>query len=272
MNILTEFKDHIDWDTLSSNESPAAIDLLSDNITRINWDRLSGNQSAICLLSQNLSKINIDNFSDNPKAIWILEDKLDYLVYTQFADYFYFTLQNFDDEADENTHLFYIDIKKVDWNWLKQHPRVVQKIYETLEEESNFTTVSLDPEAVFLFERYPDLVPDWSELSQNEGAVELLLKNTDKLDPFHVTQNHRLSEIYKDKLPPEMLYKMLVSNPGATQFLFPLETISCMNSCLVTQDQLMAYFYEPSRVIRQCEKERVTVEQKLSQIHTLFFS
>ena len=54
----------LDLDGLSLN--PNAINLLEQNIDKIDWMSLSMNPNAIHLLEQNMQKINWSNLSNNP--------------------------------------------------------------------------------------------------------------------------------------------------------------------------------------------------------------
>ena len=60
----------INWNNLSLNTSPEAIEMLILNPEKINWDMLSMNPSAIHILELNQDKINWINLFVNP-AIFI---------------------------------------------------------------------------------------------------------------------------------------------------------------------------------------------------------
>jgi hypothetical protein len=46
----------INWNTLSLNESPDAIEMLGANPTKINWYNLSRNPSAMPIIRENLDR------------------------------------------------------------------------------------------------------------------------------------------------------------------------------------------------------------------------
>jgi len=68
--------DRINWNELSANPSPDAIQILKQNPRRINWNRLSANPSAIELLrekaKQDPDSLNWNMLSKNPEAINLL--------------------------------------------------------------------------------------------------------------------------------------------------------------------------------------------------------
>src|SRR5688572_13535556 len=68
--------DKIDWDYLCMNENDGAIQLLKNNINKINWEYLSENDGAIEILKNNVDKINWNSLSLNKNngAIQILKD------------------------------------------------------------------------------------------------------------------------------------------------------------------------------------------------------
>ncbi len=81
--MLKENKTKIDWDYLSVNTNPYAIELLKANRNKINWPFLSENQAAIELLKDNEDKIDWALLSSNPndEAIELLnanQDKIDW--------------------------------------------------------------------------------------------------------------------------------------------------------------------------------------------------
>jgi hypothetical protein len=75
INVLIE-----DWKVLSLDEN--AIDILENNIDKIEWKELSANKNAIHILEKNIDKINWSELSGNINAINMLEanwDKIDWV-------------------------------------------------------------------------------------------------------------------------------------------------------------------------------------------------
>jgi len=79
--------DKIDWEELSSNTSPNAIDLLRANPEKINWDWLSFNPNAMDLLQANPDKIDWEVLSSNtsPNAIDLLRANPDKIDWDEFS-------------------------------------------------------------------------------------------------------------------------------------------------------------------------------------------
>jgi len=66
----------LDWQRLSTNPSPGAIELLEKNIVKIDWYCLTKNPSAINLLKKNPDKICWEHLSKHPGAISYLNRTL----------------------------------------------------------------------------------------------------------------------------------------------------------------------------------------------------
>ena len=62
----------LDWNMLSLNPNPKAIELLEENMEKINWYVLSFNKNAIHILERNTEKIDYSNLSLNKNAIKLL--------------------------------------------------------------------------------------------------------------------------------------------------------------------------------------------------------
>jgi hypothetical protein len=89
VDFLKEHEELINWNTLSLNESPDAIEMLGANPTKINWYNLSRNPSAMPIIRENLDrycwetsdstdlseKICWTSLCFNPNAMDILEKK-----------------------------------------------------------------------------------------------------------------------------------------------------------------------------------------------------
>ena len=84
------------WDALSTN--PNAIDLLKENIDKVDWYYLSKNPNAIEILKNNKHKINWRYLSKNPNAMQLLKEKN---IYEKLLT------------KDEYNNLSYC--KKIDW-------------------------------------------------------------------------------------------------------------------------------------------------------------
>jgi hypothetical protein len=68
IDILVENMDRINWNRLNRNTNPRAIELLAKNPARIEWHALSHNRAAVAYLEQNLEHVRWDQLSQNPFA------------------------------------------------------------------------------------------------------------------------------------------------------------------------------------------------------------
>ena len=75
----------INFKLLSSNPCISAINLLSKNLDKVCWSRLSANPNAIELLKENQDKIDWFILSSNPNAIDILKENLDIIDESNFS-------------------------------------------------------------------------------------------------------------------------------------------------------------------------------------------
>jgi hypothetical protein len=166
----------INWDILSTNKTPEAIELLKANRDKINWDLLSGNTNpkAIKLLVEEYEKYpNSTKFSwsalcKNPGAIEILVEEYknypnsDKLVWSALC-------------GNTNPKIFKIleeEIKVIPY-----HIDLIALASNETEEamkflENNFVLKDLE---------YSDYFEFWENLSLNSKAIKILKANQDKI-------------------------------------------------------------------------------------------
>ena len=153
--------DKIDWDNLSFNQSPGAIQLLSANPDKINWDNLSFNTSpgAIELLHTNYHKINWNNLSQNSAfgAIELLKANTDKINWSYLS------------ENQNAIDLLLNNHSKIDWRKL---------------------SLNRSSRVVDILREYPDKV-DWISLSINSSptAIKFLKENPDKISWYWLSHN-----------------------------------------------------------------------------------
>lgn len=166
----------INWDSLSTNKSPEAIELLNANRDKINWELLSGNTNpkAIKLLVEeyekypNSSKYSWTALCGNPKAIEILKEEYknypnsDKLVWSALC-------------GNTNPKVF-----KLLEEELKVFPRHIDLIALAANEteeamkflKNNFVLEDLE---------YSDYFEFWEKLSLNSKGIKILKANQDKI-------------------------------------------------------------------------------------------
>ena len=113
----------IDWQELSKNTSPGAIELLEKNFEKIDWIYLSGNPNAIHLLEKNPAKIDWYWLSQNPNAIHLLEKNPEKIVWYALS-------------LNSNAiHLLEKNPEKIHWGWFSKNPSIFEEDYQTLSKE-----------------------------------------------------------------------------------------------------------------------------------------
>lgn len=155
IELLKENPEKIDWEELSYNTNPYAIDLLRKraieennmnadvykNLTnKINWHMLSKNPSAVDLLVENIKDIDWMALSANPNAIDLLK----------------------------------ANKKNIDWSMLSSNPN--PNAIEILRENTgliDWYMLSQNPNAIELLKANPKKIY-WGVLSGNEKAFDLL--------------------------------------------------------------------------------------------------
>jgi hypothetical protein len=189
VDMLERHLDKVNWDELSGNPDPKAINLLENNMknhpdkpeySREVWDILSGNPAAVHILEENPGKIDWDWLSENEKAIRLIEENLDKI------DWFGLS------QNKGAIHILERNPDKVNWNsavW-NRNPEMIRFLEQHLDKISleNWSDLNFHPHAISLLENNPDKI-DFSSLSENENAIHILEKNQDKIDWDHLSLN-----------------------------------------------------------------------------------
>ena len=152
-------KKHLDkmtqecWHALSKNKY--AINILEENIDKIDWKRLSLNQNASRIIEQNMDKVDWENLSYNPGAIHILEKNID----------------------------------KINWHTIVENanPKIEKIIEENIENVMNTNNGHIDQEG---YENYV-----WCRFSQHPKLLNMLERNQDKIDYYCLSMNESIFEI-----------------------------------------------------------------------------
>ena len=133
------YSEKIDWDVLSAN--PNAIELLKNNLNKINWEAISNNTNpnAIELLRTNPNNIDWDSLSLNPydKAIELLK------AYPKKINWEYLS-GNHNPEAIK---LLKANPKKINWEYLSANPNAIELLKEN-PKKINWRNLSSNP-AIF---------------------------------------------------------------------------------------------------------------------------
>ncbi len=190
MYLLEENIDKIDWCELSHNTS--AVHLLESEEknsgffkfifrkgrykSRINWNMLSLNPSAICLLKRNQNKIDWINLSQNTSewAIHLLEqnpEKIDLDCLSFNSSEWAIRL------LEQNIERF----DEIGWNFLSGNPSAIC-LLEKNRDKIDWWSLSSNPSGIHLLKKYIDTKTstaethekvNWGQLSQNPAIFEL---------------------------------------------------------------------------------------------------
>lgn len=237
----------IDWNTLSGNEHPMAMEMLEQNIDKIDWKMLSSNRNALHLLEKNIDKIDWKELSYNRNALHLLEqhiDKIDWKFFTMYNKNAKIILQK-DEYANHPRYLHYLCrfAKYDEICILEQHLEDIDEQREWVQsvnerrmhsvppkppmfvpiDNLNWSTLSWNTHAMDILEKHPDKI-DWKYLSYNSHprAIQLLQENLDKIDWYELCSNSsplvgQILEQHYEKISWDSLSSN--SNPWAIDFL-----------------------------------------------------
>jgi hypothetical protein len=156
-------KDKLKWDYLSLNPHPQAIKMLEENLDKINWNFLSENPEAIHILFTNKDKINWLAFLRNPKIIYM-------------NDYFKI-LSNIKNLKINKTELSILmknsndDVVNCCLKYIPEH-------------EINISSLCMNTNtrAIMYLKNIDKQKYDWTSLSINSSAVDILMNNINKIN------------------------------------------------------------------------------------------
>lgn len=195
INIIIFFKK---YNKLLMNNSNY-IDLIKENIDKIDWNEFSNNTNGIEILEKHKNKINWSNLSKNKNAINLFKNKIHFIDFNNFLlnpniNYFinklYINLEDFYDINDINLKY------KLDWKLISENCKNInflEKNYKYI----NWSKISSNIEAILLIENrlkfennlsiekynelfYNDKI-NWKRLTKNKNAIKILIKNIDKI-------------------------------------------------------------------------------------------
>lgn len=162
----------IDWAYLSSNTNPNAIQLLRENIDKIDWKLLSENESAIDILTEHQDKIvwsklarnsnayelillNMDKFdifdlcyNTNPKIIKLIEERLDTLDLWGPLSANPAAIKILEKNQD-----------KIEWYWFSQNPAIFEFNYKKVATQR----MSILREELMMNVLHPKRIERWLE-------------------------------------------------------------------------------------------------------------
>jgi hypothetical protein len=204
-------KDKLSWYILSGN--PCATEILMekakyestlseeeyelmDEEKKINWMRLCRITESTEILKKYPSKIMWAHLSSNknPDVVDMIKERIEYEKI------------NVQDIYEDND-------SRVSFNSFcdNKNPQIIEFVKERVEYENRLSK-----------EDYKNLdicdVLDWSDLSANPNAIELLRANPDKIDGYAMSENPNAIELLR-AYPEKIFWDILSGNPNAIELL-----------------------------------------------------
>lgn len=182
---LDEIFDKLNWPLLNYNTDPKAISILEKYPQKINWEKLSSNESAIHLLEKNLRGIEFDS-NGNP---FQGRCKIDWDGISCNPDAYDIIVQN---------------LNKINWTWISSNtnPQILSLLKNRVD-KIHWLNLSENPNAIFLLEEHVDNI-HWEALSTNHNASHILEKNIDKIVWQYFSENESMFELDYDFLKERM--------------------------------------------------------------------
>ena len=171
----------IDWVQLSSNPHPKAIELLAENLDKVDWTVLSENPGAIELLKANPHKISWRYLSLNKSAGELLKQRHYYENCLSVQEYYRLGKNNQLSWEYLSANPCAIELLKanparIHWNELTRNPEAIEMLKNkprSVAIHDFYIGLSVNPCAIEILEKNKELV-NWKYLSLNPNATELL--------------------------------------------------------------------------------------------------
>jgi hypothetical protein len=182
---------------------------------KLDWSQLSRNEGAIKIIKEHLrfeDTIPLEIYNDldssniidwgglaaNPKALSIITKFIE--KYIQYED------------IDDEEHPYYRYAKHFDdiWRNLSKNPTdaAIKYLNEKYPEKINWRAFSGNPKAIkYLNDPINYERIDWSKLSKNTAAIDLLKENIEKIDWYYIScnTNPKAMELIRVKFEQELL-------------------------------------------------------------------
>jgi hypothetical protein len=239
VSLLEKNPDKIDWFNLSRN--PNAGSLIKQYSDKIDLSELCSNScpEAIALLSKNIYSDAIlwNELSGNPNAVPLLEQRPDKIDWEEASSNLSISILPLLEKHLDQVHFELVCCNGED---------TTQEAIDFLEKHVDYMDygcwyrLSALPIAVPLLEKYPEHIR-WDRLSRNPGAIHLLEQHPDKID-----------------------WDFLSFNKNAMHLLFRLDYPQMRQDNEAFKDELMAYVFDPDRLMRLSDKYSVDFRTYLS--------
>ena len=231
MELLNMKRSKINWNLLSINKNAMELFILPKyneeklidqdilfNIMhytneKLDWYQLSRNENAIKIIKEHIlfedtipleiyndlhssNKIDWGGLASNPNAMPIIIRFIE--RYIQYED------------IDDEEHPYYRYAQHFDdiWRNLSKNPKAAKYLYENYRRKINWRAFSENPKAIrYLNDPINYEKIDWSKLSKNTAAIDLLKENIEKIDWYYIScnTNPKAMELIRVKFEQELL-------------------------------------------------------------------
>ena len=174
----------IDWGQLSSNPHQKAIELLVENLDKVDWTVLSENPGAIELLKANPHKISWRYLSLNKNAGELLKQRHYYENSLSVEEYYSLGKNN-----------------QLSWEYLSGNPCAIE-LFKANPARIHWKELTRNPEAIEMLKNKPrgvSIHDFYVGLSENPHAIEILEKNKDLVNWKYITRNPNSTELLKER-------------------------------------------------------------------------
>jgi len=127
IDLLEQYIEFVDWDSLCLNESPKAMELIMRYPEKINWLSLSSNPSAIKILEANPDKIDYWGLSFNYNAIHLIDQYLERINWIGLS-------------GNKNAiHILEKNRDKIEWHQFSSNPSIFDYNYQEMSIQRTYT-------------------------------------------------------------------------------------------------------------------------------------
>ena len=211
-------------DFYTISQKPNHIDIILKNMNKIHSGYLSQNPAAIHLLLKHPECINMELFllNSHPKAIEFIEK-----IILENIDIKYRLINRADrgNLLNKKNHQCKISWVLLSMNSNPKAIELIEKYHEGLFdgsfENDNWTQLSQNPGAVYLLKKYPEKI-DWTTIvyNTNPDAIRIIEQKLDKIDSYiELGQNPNAIHIIEQNFNKIYDWTFLSKNPNAMHIL-----------------------------------------------------
>jgi len=241
---LTEWEK---WSLLSSYTDNSTIELLRENLDKVDWEIISGNPSAIDILEDNLDKVHSKNLSQNPGALNILVKNPNLINFN-------YLLKN------KNLKKIFNGLKNTEF--YNEIPKEI-KINITRKIDDNLCCINK-----FYDKDYNEII--WCELSEKDNIYnsERLMFKNENFSWLHLSEKLNSVEILRNKFVIYNSYftEKIIKNIDRDLLKYLVLSLDYnkmkINNKIFCED-LCKYVFNPKRLLRFVKQFNLSLDEYL---------